>query len=221
MNEAVKNALRPDLTPLPPRKEGLPIDERGYPVPWFVPMVGGKPEFRAMDRAHFIQAIRLGLCWVCGSWLGSHKTFVTGPMCLISGTNAEPPSHWACATWSARNCPFLSKPQMVRRTNDLPEGMQTAGIPILRNPGVTAVATMRKYRVFNDGAGHPLIRMDLAGLEHVEWFSMGRPATRAEVQESVDGGLPILRGFAQEEGEDALEDLKEALEAFEKWMPKE
>jgi hypothetical protein len=45
--------LKPTLESLPVRLQGLPIDERGYPVPWFVAWENGKPEFRAMDPLKF------------------------------------------------------------------------------------------------------------------------------------------------------------------------
>jgi hypothetical protein len=214
--------MRADQAPLPDRMKYLAIDQRGYVVPWFVPIVDGQPEFRCMDVQKFHLAVRLGLCWVCGGYLGTHRTFITGPMCLISGTNAEPPSHWVCATYAARNCPFLSKPQMVRRENDLPENMEgAAGIPILRNPGVTAVATMKSYLLFHDDAGKPLIEMKLDTLEHVEWFREGRPATRAEVQHSVATGLEILMPFAERDGPRAIAEVNERLVKFAKLLPAE
>jgi hypothetical protein len=104
-------AIRPELEALPSRMKTLPVDERGYPVPWFVDWVDGKPEFRAMDGNKWESAVRYRLCWVCGGTLGVNKSFVAGPMCGINRTSAEPPCHLECATWSARNCPFLKNPQ--------------------------------------------------------------------------------------------------------------
>lgn len=222
MNCPITTKMRSDLAPLPDRMKHLAIDQRGFVVPWFVPIVDGEPEFRCMDGHKFQLALRMGLCWVCGGWMGVHRTFVTGPMCLVSGTNAEPPSHWVCATWSARNCPFLSKPQMIRRTNDLPGDMEgQAGIPILRNPGVVAVVTMRNYQVFYDDEGKPLIHMGLDTLEHIEWFNQGRPATRAEVQHSVDTGLPFLMKAAEQDGAGAVAEVKARLAEFAKLLPAE
>src|SRR5262245_49848081 len=112
-----------DLTTLPARMRKLPTDARfgGAPIPWFVDYTDdGVPEFRAMDRAKYRQAITLRLCWVCGEALGKWLAFVTGPMCVVTRTTSEPPCHLECATWSAQNCPFLSKPNMVRRHEDVP-----------------------------------------------------------------------------------------------------
>ena len=108
-----------NMETLPARMRGLPVDERGYVVPWFVDWLDGKPEFRAMDRSKFVRAIRERLCWVCGEKLGVYLTFVAGPMCGINRTSGEPPCHADCALWSALNCPFLSNPRMVRREDDL------------------------------------------------------------------------------------------------------
>jgi hypothetical protein len=112
--------LRKDLpVGIPDRIRNLPVDERGYPVPWFVDWIDGKPEFRAMDGRKFDRCINEKLCWVCGERLKKHVAFVIGPMCTITRTSAEPPSHLDCAEWSVKACPFLSKPQMKRREDDL------------------------------------------------------------------------------------------------------
>jgi len=122
------------LEPLPDRMKSLPV-HRGYPVPWFVEWIDGVPEFRAMDFSKWQRAIRDKLCWVCGTPLEKKfVTFVAGPMCGINRTSAEPPCHLICAQWSARNCPFLSKPQMTRRENDLPEGGVVGGVAMPADP---------------------------------------------------------------------------------------
>src|SRR5262252_8862699 len=102
-------AVRPELEQIPERMRDLPLDHRGYPVPWFVSYIDGPdgtkiPEFRAMDTFKFATAIREDRCWVCGWKLGQWKCFVVGPMCGINRVSSEPPSHLECAPWSARNC---------------------------------------------------------------------------------------------------------------------
>ena len=41
--------IRPGLPPLTGHLTRLPIDERGFPVPYFVAIVDGKPDHRIID----------------------------------------------------------------------------------------------------------------------------------------------------------------------------
>lgn len=211
--------LREDLENLPVRMHNLPVDERGYVVPWFVEWIDGKPEFRAMDQSKFVRALREKLCWVCGGRLGVNVCFVAGPICGINRTSSEPPSHRECAQWSARNCPFLSNPRMVRREDKAINNQalrdNASGIAITRNPGVAMLWGTRQFEVFSAGNG-PLIQMGEP--DSVEWWACGRPATRAEVVASIDGGLPNLEAIAKQE-RGGLEALAEARRRFERWIP--
>ena len=215
----MSNVSRPELT-APERIKRLPVDDRGYPVPWFVAWKDGQPEFRAADRDKYVRAIKEKRCWVCGDPLGVNVAFIAGPMCGINRTSSEPPSHYDCAKWSAINCPFLNNPQMVRREDALINNArlreETPGCAIARNPGVTMLWITRQYEIFNDGKGQPLIHM--LEPQRVEWYANGREATRAEVQASIDSGLPALEAIAQTE-RGALDVLKKYVERFQKWIP--
>lgn len=201
--------------------QSLRRDSRGYPVPWFVAWRDDNtPEFRAMDGDKFIAAIKWKLCWVCGERLGVNMTFVAGPMCGINRTSSEPPGHYECATWSAVNCPFLNNPHMVRREDEEFSNQHlrdnSAGIAIARNPGVTMLWNTRSYEVFDDGKGGYLITM--GNPESVEWYCRGRKATRLEVEESIDSGLPSLLAMAKlQEGAEA--ELRRFVERFRKYIP--
>ncbi len=192
--------LRPELEPVPQLMRKLRV-ARGYPVPWFVGWVNGEPEFRSADVEKLALAIRDRLCWVCGNRLAKDMTFVIGPMCGVNRTSAEPPSHLICGRWSARNCPFLSRPHAHRRDNDKPDGIvelkDGPGFAIKRNPGVTLLWTTRKYTRFSDGKGGMLFHTcePLA----VEWWAEGRPATRAQVEASITSGLPALEKLADQQ----------------------
>jgi hypothetical protein len=214
------NTLKVSLEALPSRLHTLPVDARGYPVPWFVAWLDGKPDFRVMDGKKFVRAIREKRCWVCGDRLGKYMTFASGCMCGINRTSPEPPSHQECAAWSARNCPFLSNPHMVRREDDTINNQSfresAAGFAIMRNPGVTMLWTTRHYECFPDGRGGVLIQMGEP--EHVEWWREGRRATRAEILCSIDGGLPNLEALARVE-KGGLEALACAKERFFKLLP--
>jgi len=209
-----------NLSTLPKTMRKLPADERGYPVPWFVDWIDGKPEFRAMDTKKYVRAVREDLCWVCGVKLGYSKCFVAGPMCGINRTSSEPPSHPECARWSAENCPFLANPNMVRREDELVNNTKlrdkAAGFALARNPGVAMLWFTRSYEVFDAGNKRPLIQM--GSPVAVEWYCEGRKATREEVDESIAGGLPTLEAVARTE-EGGIAALRQSIKRFERYLP--
>jgi hypothetical protein len=224
MNEAeVKKCpvMRADLNAqtLPARMKDLPLDARGYPIPWFVDYLeDGTPEFRAMDRVKFRRAIREKLCWVCGGKLGVNITFVAGPMCGINRTSSEPPNHRDCALWSAQNCPFLSNPRMVRREDEVMRQAWEENVPgfgLKRNPGVVMLWHTRNYEVFKVENG---VLIQMGEPESVAWLACGRPATRAEVMQSIESGLPHLEALARQE-KGGIEAMAASLKRFEKWLP--
>jgi hypothetical protein len=192
--------LRSDI-PAPPKfMQQLSIDERGYPVPWFVEWVNGKPEFRAMDGRKFVRAIKERLCWVCGNPLNGQMVFVIGPMCAVNRINAEPPCHRDCARYSAAACPFLSKPQMIRRRfgEDVAITMHESSIE--RNPGVTALWFARRFELVEIPTG---ILFHMGPPFHVEWYCRGRVATREEILHSINTGLPLLDATCDQDDDPA------------------
>jgi len=188
--------LRENLPPLPKRMRSLPVDERGYVCPWFIAWVDGKPEFRAMDGRKWALAVEKKLCWVCGQPLGTRFAFVVGPMCGINRISSEPPSHSDCAEFSAKACPFLSMPKMVRRDDDdlAKIKVPAAGIMLERNPGVALLWYTRSYEVFRVtcGEANPGYLISMGDPFEAGWYSHGRYATRQEVEEAIASGLPAL-----------------------------
>lgn len=188
---------RPELPPMPPRIAALPLDDRGYPIPFFVAYIDGKPDFRVADPDKVVACVKCRLCWVCGQGLGRNLAFPIGPMCTVNRTTAEPPSHRDCALWSAIACPFLSRPHAHRREDELTEANagNVAGEMIKRNPGVTAVWVTRSYELFPDGTGKVLF--EVGPPVEVTWWREGRRATRTEVMEAIESGIPLLRAVCQ------------------------
>jgi hypothetical protein len=196
---------RPEALPVPTRLRFRPV-ERGYPVPWFVAKAGDHYDFRVMDGRRLAEAVRERRCWICGQSLGRHLVFTVGPMCAINRVSAEPPSHRECAEYAARVCPFLIQREQRRRTEGLPEGYrQGAGIMIERQPGVVLLWVTRDYRLEPDNGG-VLFRMG----EPVEtvWLREGRPATRSEIEASIESGYPLLFEMAKQEGPIAIAALE-------------
>lgn len=226
--------LRKELPPIPVLMAHLPV-HRGYPVPWFtawveggvqVPAGQGVPDFRFMSEGKVEHAIAKSLCWVCGRPLFETDqqpyAFVSGPMCGVNRTSAEPPSHIACADWSARACPFLTRPHAKRRDADEVGQVAPAGHAIMRNPGVAMVwvsRTAQAYHLSPDEAearagANPGVLLQMGDPIRVRWYCEGRPATRAEVMDSVEGGLPKLMELAKGQGVDAVAELAAMVEHF-------
>jgi hypothetical protein len=182
----------------------LPIDKRGYPIPWFVDYLNGEPEFRAMDRRKFRHAINDRLCWVCGNKLFGEEVFVIGPMCAVNRISSEPPSHRECAIYAAKNCPFLSKPQMHRRTDAEIEKIKvpSPGVMVERNPGVMLLWYTRRHSLLTVHNRPPAVDGILFQLGRpfkLQWFCRGQPATREEILASMESGLPLLRETAEKQ----------------------
>ena len=202
----------------PPQIAALKLDERGFPVPWFVPWIDGKPEFRAIDPRAPGYAHRNGICWICGKpFRGAARAFTIGPMCAVNRVAPEPPEHLECARFAVVACPFLSRPMAKRRsTDDLPH-QAPAGNMIERNPGVALIWLTRSYRAEKQPEGGLLFRV--GSPISCEWFAEGRTATRAEVLESITTGVPILALMAYEEGQEAVEMLVRQTERAMRLIP--
>lgn len=180
----------------------LPVEARGYPVPFFVAWIDGVPDFRVTDPRKIAICYNQKRCWVCGQTLGSYVAFVVGPMCAINRISSEPPSHRECAEWAAKACPFLARPHAKRREAGLPEESgPPAGISIRRNPGVALVWVTKSFRPIPaphpDGTQGALFQMGEP--REVLCFTEGRPSTLDEIRESVDTGIPLLRAEVNEQ----------------------
>lgn len=207
--------MRTNLPPLPDHMRHLPIDERGFPVPWFVQWFAdantpsaqgvGLPDFRVTDSRKYEIAVKQRRCWVCGGILGRWMAFTIGPMCAINRVSGEPPAHRDCAIFSATACPFLAMPKMRRRTNDMPmpDKIQVHPNNLMRNPGVAMVWVTRSYRVNQNPETFDVV-CEIGEPVEVLFFAEGRKATKAEIMDSIDSGFPKLQEAAAVDGENAV-----------------
>lgn len=191
---------------MPQQVATLDRDKHGRPIPWFVHRNDdGTPDFRVVRKRGIADAVRRNLCWVCGTDRGREVAFVIGPMCSINRISPEPPSHRACATYSANACPFLSTPHMRRRETGLPEDRlpQSVGY-IARNPGVACVwfgyANKWSPKQTPDGG----LLFNIGEPSRVSWYAHGRRATRDEIMAAIDSGYPLLLEAAEQDGPDAV-----------------
>jgi hypothetical protein len=194
----------------------LPIDERGFPVPWFVAIIEGKPDFRVIRKGGIAEAWNKKTCWLCGHPLGVYKACVIGPMCGINRVTSEPPCHLECAEFAVKACPFLTRPLAVRTEHGLPEERHVSGKPIQRNPGVTLIWVPKEIKPFKVSNG---VLFRIGDPISYSFWCNGRRATRAEVEESVNTGLPILQAGAAQDGPEAEEELRGWVKRFEALLP--
>jgi hypothetical protein len=212
MNQLNERSL---AIPIPRRMRHLPIADSGYVVPWFVTRGDdGSYDFRAADMRKHKRAVHQKLCWLCGQTLGRHLAFVIGPMCVVNRVTSEPPSHLECAEYAVKACPFLSQPKMRRNAKGMAEMLESGeaiappGEHFDRNPGACAIYITLTYSAFPVGQGKAGVLFRLGEPEHVTYYREGRLATRAEVLESIDSGMPTLREMAIGQGQEAMHALQ-------------
>jgi len=194
--------LRSTLPTLPSNMRDLPVDSRGYPIPFFVQWIDDAPEFRLANRGTLHRCVLLKLCWVCGKPLGNRLVaFTIGPMCAINRISSEPPQHPECAEFSARACPFLINPNMRRRDGNLPDKENPPGLMLEHNPGVTLVWITRRWEVLHEPNGY---LFEIGAPTKALWYKEGRAASRSEVEAAIETGFPFLREHAK-----SKKDLKE------------
>ena len=140
-------------------------------------------------------------------------------MCSVNRISAEPPGH-SRATFAAKHCPFLAHPLAKRpSTDDLKEkfGEPTqAGVALLHNPGVTFVWQCFRYSLNRETNG---ILFEIGPPHRCAWYREGRDATRQEVLDSFDLGLPTLRGMAESDGPAAVRELDARLQRAMQLIP--
>ena len=205
--------------PMPDRMKALPFDPvKRLPVPWFVAWIDGKPEWRIADGGKFAEATSRKACWVCGDTLGRQVAFVIGPMCTVNRIAGDPPSHRECAIYSAKVCPFLTRPAMERREDGLPDGLkEPGGVMLQHNPGVCAIWVTRSFELVGLHSGW---LFNLGDPTEVLWYAAGQPANLQQVTEGLALGCLKLRPIASAESPEAEAQFDRQLEAARKWFPK-
>jgi hypothetical protein len=212
------NAAIRDI-PLPQRMIKRPVNERGFPVPWFVSFIDGKWDFVNLDPRKIVEAYHRKICWLCGEPLGQYKAFVIGPMCSINRVSSEPPAHNDCAEYAVRACPFLARPNAKRNEKaQIGKVEDVAGVMIQHNPEANLIWTTKTFQPMRGIDG---ILFELGEPTAVSWWKEGRKATRAEIDASIAKGLPFLRKAAEAGGPEDVAEMEAALKRAEKLLPAE
>jgi hypothetical protein len=203
--------------PLPARLAHRPVNERGFPVPWFVSWIDGTWEFVNVDPRKIGEAYRKKICWLCGEPLGRYFAFTIGPMCSINRVSSEPPAHRECSRYAVRVCPFLAKPNAKRNEKaHLGSAEDIPGNAVEHNPGATLIWITRSFKPFWAGNGN---LFELGEPVEVAWYVEGRAATRAEIDAAIAKGLPLLWKEATAECQEAVYALGCALARADKLLP--
>jgi hypothetical protein len=215
---------RKGLPEVPTTMRPLPIDWRGFPVPFFVAWIKGSPDHRVVEPIKLMRCVRDGLCWICGRPLIAPAVCVVGPMCGVNHVSSEPPSHEACARFSVQACPFLSRPHAHRREAGLPDVplVEAPGAMLMHNPGMSLLWWTSRVEAFKVGrvkGSHNLL-FDIGDPLKVEWWTEGRPATRDEAEQAIVVGLPRLEA-ACEGRENELAVLHQQAGVLRRWLPAE
>jgi hypothetical protein len=112
---------------MPERIKRLPVAANGYPIPFFVAIVEGKPDFRVACELKRVRCRRENLCWVCGEPLTWWVGFVGGPLSIKNRHFSDGPMHLECAEFSLRVCPHILNSEAKRRNNNLPTRLKHPG----------------------------------------------------------------------------------------------
>jgi ferredoxin len=217
-----RECIRPNLkTIVPDKMRRRPLDARGYPVPWFVAWIAGKPDFRIVDPNKFRLAVDKRRCWLCGGPIGKFATFVLGPMCMVNRISAEPPSHMECAKFAVRGCPFLTIPTAQYRDAVLPADARANPGMLTHNPEVSALWTCSEWQtvaaVDADGSRGTLV--EFGDAKTVSYWREGREATPREVRGAFNNGLTKLQNAAAAEGGTAPARLARLVDAALFYLP--
>jgi hypothetical protein len=170
-----------------------------YPVPFFVSWFlegrlmrpgtpGSKPDFRVMSGQAWSVCLAHRRCWICGDVLGSLATFVAGPLSILQRGSVEPPSHRDCAEYAVRTCPHMLNPGREKRDTNMPTDIEGPPDGLLAdyNPGIAATYVTRTWQVIKDERPVFILGSPVS----VSWWREGRPASRREIINAMELGLP-------------------------------
>jgi hypothetical protein len=90
---------------------------------------------------------------------------------------------------------------------------------LARNPGVGVLWITRSYKVVRAEHGGAGILFEIGDAEAVHLYCQGRPATRREVLDSIDSGMPFLRELAVKDGDAATRELDRCYNAAMQLLP--
>lgn len=145
---------------IPKELAHLKLDDRGYPIPFFAPIVDGKPNFRFLDPRKQLSCMMGQTCPICGKRLFKDYSYIiVGPVGLKNRISSDPAMHRYCAEFSMKACPHLYFHKAQRKEDAI------APFLIKEKPAQLFLVKCSKYQVVPDGLGHFLIRVTVHSSE--------------------------------------------------------
>lgn len=131
--------------PIPARMAHLALDDRGYPIPFFAPIINGKPHFKEIDPKILMIAVKKKLCHICGHSLPKDSFFfISGPNGLKNRISSDMAMHRECAEFSLAACPYLAFESADRK-------IQTVGTAIIaEKPSIIYLVKANKLKAIPD-----------------------------------------------------------------------
>lgn len=156
--------MRKDLI-IPKQMSHLKIDPRGYPIPFFVPIVNGEPNFKYADHRKQELAIEKKLCHICGlKLIPKSYYFITGPMGLKNRVVTDAAMHRECAEFSLQACPHMFFQKAERKADE--DMAPMAGALIMAKPSELYLIKSDKFEArFNHQYGYKLIHFRVTGTD--------------------------------------------------------
>ncbi len=143
---------------IPPFLSHLKVDSRGYPIPFFVSWIKGKPEFRLLDVHKQEICIREHKCGICGKKLVKNVAyFISGPLGAKNQVSTDPPMHKECAEFSLQACPHMHFERADRRDANLPAGVEGNATQLLTKPDCIFCIYADKYKAIKNPAADGLL----------------------------------------------------------------
>jgi hypothetical protein len=139
---------RVDEVPVPKEMQHLKLDHRGYPIPFFVAMKDGKPDFRLLDAQKQKRCVDNHWCAVCGKKLPKdYFYFISGPIGMKNRVSSDPAMHRACAEYSLAVCPHLYLQKAERRDSDLTLSQLQQQLVEIEKPKEMFLIKASKYKM--------------------------------------------------------------------------
>lgn len=151
---------------IPEYLKHLKVNSKGYPIPFFVAYVDGKPDFRLLDARKQGYCIDQKLCAICGKKLFKNSYyFISGPEGYKNKIATDPAMHRNCAEYSLNMCPHLHIEKTTRRESGLEKLHEQQGEIMLDKPPMLLLIKADSFKRHNE-PGFPTTLIKFKPISH-------------------------------------------------------